>query len=188
VEEDESLTVTLSDAADLDVGAAAVGLTIASNDRAPATLDLHAVDHVRPYGVVQSGNLASLRTSDNSRLVLREQLGTSNPQNSMLESRFVLPPLPTFLQATLVVEAHHSVNTEGDDLLVDWSRNGGPFHPLVTVTKTADNGTAQFKVLPGWITAGDVISLRVRDANRTPGRRQLDTASLDRLFLRLLVP
>jgi hypothetical protein len=188
VEDTEALTVALTEAADLDVGSGTIELTISSDDRAPTNVDLFAVDHVRPYGVVQSGNLASLRSSDNNRIVLREQLGPSSPPNSLLESRFVLPPLPAFLQATLVVEAHHSVNTEGDDLLIDWSRNGGPFHALVTVTKTADNGTAQFKLLPGWINAGDVISLRVRDANRTPGRRQLDTASVDRLFLRLLVP
>jgi hypothetical protein len=189
VEDDETVTVRLVDRGDLDVGASgSATVTVRSDDRAPVSVDLHPVGHQRLFGVVQSGNLAALRSSDNQRLVLREQLGNSNPANSMLESRFVLPTIPTHLQLMVVVEAHHSVNGEGDDVLVDWSRNDGPWRTLVTVTKTADNGTAQFKVLPSWIEAGDVVSLRVRDANRTPGRRQLDTASVDRLFLRALVP
>jgi hypothetical protein len=188
VEDDETLTVTVTEAGDLDVATGSAQLTVESDDRAPVAVDLYPVHHQRLYGVIQSGNLASLRTSDNNRLVLREQLGNSTPANSMLESRFLIPSIPTHLQLSVVVEAHHSVNNEGDDVLVDWSRNDGPWRTLVTVTKTADNGTAQFKLLPGWIQAGDEVSLRVRDANRTPGRRQFDTASVDRLFVRAVVP
>jgi hypothetical protein len=188
-EADESVVVTLTDAGDLDVGPAGTAtVTVTSDDVEWVTQDLYPVSHQRVYGTGIGGGFMALRTSDNQRMTVREELGAGANPNSLLEYRYPLAPLPTFRSLTLVVEANHSANTEGDNLLVDWSRNGGPWHPLVTVTKTADNGTAQFKQLPGWINAGDVVSLRVRDANRTPGRRQLDTAQLDRLFLRAVVP
>lgn len=189
VEADETAVLTLTDRGDYDVGAAgSATITVRSDDPAWVTRDLYPVEQQRVFGTVTGGGLLSLRTSDNVRLSMREELGPSNPPNSLVEFRFRLPTIPVHQQLTLVVEGHHSPNTEGDDLLVDWSRNGGPWHPLVTVTKTADNGTAQFKLLPSWINEGDVVSLRVRDANRTPGRRQLDTAFVDRLFLRAIVP
>jgi hypothetical protein len=189
IEDDETVVLTLRDAGDLDVGPdGSATVTLHSDDVEWVTRDLYAVSQDRPYGVTTAGGLLSLRTSDNQRLVVREELGSGANPNSLLEYRATLAPLPTFRSLTLVVEAHHTVNTEGDDLLVDWSRNGGPWHALVTVTKTADNGTAQFKALPTYIQPGDVVTLRVRDANRTPGRRQLDSAHVDRLFLRAVVP
>jgi hypothetical protein len=187
-EPDETVVLNLTDRGDYDLGSpASATVTIRSDDPATVTRDLFPVAVERTYGTL-GGTLAAMRTSDNQRLTGREELGNSNPPNSLGEIRARLAPLPAHQQLTLVVEGHHSVNTEGDDMLVEWSRNGGPWHPLVTVTKTADNGAAQFKVLPGWINPGDVVSLRIRDANRTPGRRQLDTLAVDRLFLRAVVP
>jgi len=188
-EVDETVRLVVTDGATYDLGSpASATVTIRSDDPATVTRDLYAVDQQVVFGTLTGGGLLALRASDNQRVSVREELGTSTPPNSLAEYRARLAPLPPFQSLTLVVEGHHSANTEGDAMLVDWSRNGGPWHNLVTVTKTSDNGTAQFKMLPGWINPGDVVSLRIRDANRTPGRRQLDTLWVDRLFLRAVVP
>ena len=188
VEGDESVVVDLVDGADHDLGSTATAaVTLHSDDVAWVVRDVHPTAQQRVFGTVTGGTITSLRASDNQRLNLREALSAGGSPTSQVEYRFPFT-VPVFRQLTVVVEAHHSVNSEGDDLLVEWSRNGGPWHTVVTVRKTTDNGTAQFANLPSWVTSGDAVTLRVRDANRTGGRSQLDTLSIDRLFLRATVP
>jgi hypothetical protein len=187
-EADETVVVDLVDGGDHDLGSAAsAAVTLRSDDIEWVTRDFHPTAMTRVLGALQSGGLPALRTSDNQRLVVRETVSAGGNPTSNVEYRFPFS-IPTFRSVTVVVEGHHSVNSEGDDLLVEWSRNGGPWHLIVTVTKTTDNGTAQFANLPSWVVSGDAISLRVRDANRSAGRSHIDTLSVDRLFLRASVP
>jgi len=84
--------------------------------------------------------------------------------------------------AELHVKAHHTANGEGDDFAFAWSADGVTFADLLTVTKTSDDGTYQVAALPP-LAAGD-IQVRVRDTDRTPGRRGLDTIFVDHIFVR----
>ena len=85
---------------------------------------------------------------------------------------------------TFMVEGHHTPNNESDDFLFAYSVNGadGTYHDMFMVTRTRDRGTPQRFVLPPG-TRG-TVHVRVRDTNRSPGRRSVDTLFIDDMRIR----
>ena len=83
---------------------------------------------------------------------------------------------------TFHVEAHHTANSEGDDFVFAYSTSGvdGPFSDMLTISKTADNNATQSFQLPAG-TSGQV-HVRVRDLDRTRGRRVLDSLYVDAMY------
>jgi hypothetical protein len=79
------------------------------------------------------------------------------------------------------VEAHHSGNAEGDDFVFAYSTDNVNFTDLMTVTKTADDGTVQTAILPPG-TDG-TLYIRVQDADRTNKNSALDTLYVDQLYV-----
>ena len=79
------------------------------------------------------------------------------------------------------VEAHHSVNAEGDDFRFAYSPDGVAYTDMLTVTKTADDDTAQTFVLPG--DAAGTVYVRVEDTDRTPGHGGRDRVFVDHMWI-----
>ncbi|MCK5805774.1 MAG: cadherin-like domain-containing protein, partial [Lentisphaeria bacterium] len=82
---------------------------------------------------------------------------------------------------TFYVEAHHTANSEGDDFIFAYSTDGASYTDMVTVTKTTDDNTAQFYVLPG--TLSGTVYVRVLDTDHSQGNRVLDSLYVDALFV-----
>jgi hypothetical protein len=80
---------------------------------------------------------------------------------------------------TFNVKAYHTSNSEGDDFVFACSTDGNNWTNMVTVTKTADDGNFQSYTMPA-NTQGTVY-VRVRDADRTAGRNNLDTIYVDEM-------
>lgn len=182
VEDDESVELTLVDGPAYDLGSpASATVTVRSEDRPPVNRDLHVETESRVSGWAVWGAVASMRTSNNERHNFREAVVNNTSQ---LEYRWTFT-VPANLRLQLLVEAHHSANTEGDDFAVQWNDNG-TWRTMLTVRKLLDNGTTQWGTFPDG-TSG-TVTVRVRDVDRTPGRTELDIVSFDRLHLRALVP
>ena len=129
----------------------------------------------------KQGSFANTQASDNSYEVLTEVVSGGSPNNrySYLEHKWIFPF--TGVDMTLHVEAFHNANIEGDDFIIAGSTDGTNFTDLLTVTKTSDDNTEQVVALNG-MAAGNYY-VRVKDANRTAGRRNLDSFSLDRMYI-----
>jgi hypothetical protein len=82
------------------------------------------------------------------------------------------------------LEANHTLSNETDDMAFEWSTSSsGPWSPLVTVSKTADDNGYQNALLPGSV-GGTQIWVRATDLNRSANATVPDTLSIDRMFVR----
>jgi hypothetical protein len=82
---------------------------------------------------------------------------------------------------TFFVEAHHTVNSEGDDFVFAYSTDDLTYTDMLTVTKTADDNTPQSYPLPA-DTSG-TIYIRVTDTDRSAGNMLLDTIYIDNMYV-----
>jgi hypothetical protein len=129
------------------------------------------------FGTV-SGGLADTYTNDDTYEIITEEVDGS--QISKLEHIWTVNVAADEL-VTFYVEAHHSANSEGDDILFAYSTNSVDYTDMVTVTKTADDNTAQFFVLPSG-TSGTVY-IKAVDLDRTTGNNAADSLFVDALFI-----
>lgn len=129
------------------------------------------------YGAV-SGTLNDILSNDDVYEALSEEQDVS--PTSLLEHEWTFDVYGSEL-VTFYVEAHHTVNSEGDDFVFAYSTNGTDWVDMVTVTKTADDDTAQYYALPSELSG--TVYVRVTDADRTVGNTSLDTLYVDALFI-----
>src|SRR4029078_7111019 len=141
-----------------------------------------ASDAATPSGSISSGSYLDTRTQNDIAEVLIETrtAGTASQRKSMLEHTWSLN-VPAGSFQTFSLDAWHSANAEGDDFVFEYSRDNVSWTPMVTVTKTADNHVLQ--VYPFTQDVTGVISVRVRDLDRTPGRGQTDTLGVDEMYV-----
>jgi hypothetical protein len=83
--------------------------------------------------------------------------------------------------AVFYLEAHHTANSEGDDFAFAYSTNGKKWTTMLTVTKTVDDDTAQFFVLPKGLSG--TLHVRAIDTNRQKRKTNLDTLFVDAMFI-----
>ena len=136
-----------------------------------------ASDESTTYGSILSGSYGSTTAQDDVAEVLKEGLVSSS---SRLEHTWSLSVAAGYNQ-TFYLDAYHSTNSEGDNFVFEYSRDGASWTPMVTVTKTADNDVLQSYAFPQDVTGP--IHVRARDLDRTTGRTKLDTLSIDQMYV-----
>ena len=138
---------------------------------------------VTTSGSVTSGSIADTVSNDDIYEVLTEEESNGKPSSrtSLLEHEWSFSLAGGGTSVVFYVEAHHSANNEGDDFVFAYSTDGVNYTNMVTVTKTADNNTAQWYALPA-NTSGTVY-VNVQDTDRSQGNRQLDSLYVDALFI-----
>ncbi|MCK4564427.1 MAG: hypothetical protein KAU94_07125, partial [Verrucomicrobia bacterium] len=124
-----------------------------------------------------SGTLADVEVNDDTYQAITEVI---NGNTSALEHKWVFNVTGAEL-VTLYVEAHHSANSEGDNFIFAYSTDDVDYTDMVTVAKTADDNTVQYYALPSGLNG--TVYVRVLDADRTDSNTQLDTISVDALFI-----
>ncbi len=124
-----------------------------------------------------SGTLADADLNDNIYQTITE---IDNGSTSALEHKWVFDVTGAEL-VTFYVEAHHSANAEGDDFVFSFSTDDVNYTDMVSITKTSDDNTAQYYALPSSLSG--TVYIRVLDADRTAGNTQLDTISVDAIFI-----
>ncbi len=150
---------------------------------APSDTLAHATGDVPVAGTVV-GTFTNTQASDDSYQSLTEVESSGNPdlRYSFLEHKWAFTVTAT-PYVTFQVEAHHTANAEGDDFVFAYSTSGvdGTYLDMLTVTKTSDDDSLQsFALPPG--TSG-VVHVRVRDTNRDPGNKVLDTLHIDNMHI-----
>ncbi len=141
-----------------------------------------SADYATPLGSIQSGSYVDTQTQNDVAEVLIEGVttGSASQRQSLLEHSWWFN-VDNGTNQTFYLDAWHSANTEGDDFLFEYSRDNVSWTPMVTVTKTADNDILQSYVFTQDITGW--LWVRVRDLDRTPGRSQANTLSVDEMYV-----
>jgi alpha-L-fucosidase len=125
-----------------------------------------------------TGTYANTRVSDDVRQQICE---VSNGAISELEHRWTINVLK-HQKATFFVEAYRSANAEGDDFVFSYSLDGNSWNEMVTVTKTSDDDSLQYFVLPNSVMG--TVHIRVKDTDRSNGNTGLDSVYVDYMFIR----
>jgi hypothetical protein len=151
--------------------------------------DEYPVAQTIDIGAVASGSLAELQESDDSYLVLEERIleeGARPTRHDELIATwaFVLPDCAA--NATLHIEAFHSVTQDDDDFDLSFSENGVDFTYLGTIYETQDTDQALVFPLPDGAT-GDVF-IRVDDTDRAKKHNKLNSLYVDHLMIRFCAP
>jgi hypothetical protein len=150
----------------------------------PLTVSDYPIADIPVSGTVV-GTHVNTRAGDNIYQALTEIESDGNPAKnrfSYLEHKWEFD-VTGGNAVTFIVEAHHTANNESDDFIFACSTNGvnGSYQNMFMVTKTIDNHTKQTFVLPPG-TSG-TVHVRVRDTNRSAGRRTLDTLRIDEMYI-----
>jgi len=177
------------------VGTHAVALTVTDNAGAgasdnvsvtvleqPAAIDDTANSDIIVSGTITSGSYASTVVSDNAYEAIREiRQGNASSGKSLLEHKWTVN-VTGGSDVSFHVEAYRTANSEGDNFVFAYSTDNVTYTNLLTVTKTADDGTLQSAALPSSLSG--TVYIRVQDTDRTKGRTSLDTIYIDRMFIR----
>jgi len=83
---------------------------------------------------------------------------------------------------TLFVKAFQSVSTDSDNFVFAYSTDDQTYTDVLTVSKTADDGSYQSQSLPASLQGR--IYIRVSDTKRVASTGSLDKISIDHLFVR----
>jgi len=137
-----------------------------------------------PVAGTVSGSYTDTQASDDvyESITEVESGGKPSSRYSYLEHKWTIN-VTGGTSVTFYVEAYHTSNSEGDDFVVAYSTTGvdGTYTDMVTVTKTADDDTAQSYGLPS-STSGQV-HIRVKDTDQSQGNRNLDTIYIDQMYI-----
>lgn len=82
---------------------------------------------------------------------------------------------------TFYINAYHTANGEGDDFTFSYSMDNGSYTPMLSVTKTVNDGIYQSCVFPGDV--GGILYIQVQDTDRTQGMRTLDSLYVDHMYI-----
>ncbi|RKY06479.1 MAG: hypothetical protein DRP66_08690, partial [Planctomycetota bacterium] len=134
-----------------------------------------------------SGSYVDTQVSDNGYQSITERESGGKPANrySYLEHKWTIN-VTGGETVTFYVEAYQSAGSDGDNFVFAYSTNDSSYTDMVTVTKTSDDDSYQSYSLPA-ATSGTVY-IRVTDTDQSTGNRNLDTISIDDMFIRSAAP
>jgi L-serine deaminase len=178
-ESNETIEVTLSNPANADLGPNAVHTyTIIEND---GTIDDVANSDVAVAGTV-SGSYADTQSSNDVRESITEIASGGKPSSrySYLEHKWTFD-VSGGASVVFYVEAHKTASTDGDHFVFAYSQDDVTYTDMVTVTKTADDNSCQWYILPN--TLSGTVYVRVKDTDQTAGNQSLDTIYIDHMYI-----
>ena len=146
--------------------------------------DARAVAEETIYGT-PTGTYDDTSASDDVWESVMEELSHGNPslRHSRLEHRWTVD-VPAGGLIEFHVEGYRTNSLDGDDFAFDYSTDGGSsWTPIALVSlPTADNGIDLVGTLPSSLSGS--LQFRVVDTDRNDSNRNLDTVSIDDLFVR----
>ncbi len=146
--------------------------------------DAYPESETTVFGTVV-GSLADALASDDAVEALTEEESSGNPASrfSRLEHRWTVT-VPAGGRLELQVEGFRTASPDSDTFRFEYSTDGGGSFTAVLLQELplGDDDTDRVALLPATLS-GPVI-FRVVDTDREPGNRDLDTVSVDELFVR----
>jgi hypothetical protein len=169
---------------------AASGVASATTDTPPPPppyVDYAASGETLVAGSV-SGNYTSTATDNGAAEAITEVDSGGQPAKrySTLEHRWTFNVASAGISTTLVANAWSSGSTDGDVFNVQYSTNGGTSWSAAFTVSSTSNANVQSFALPG-APSGSIL-VRVVDSNRTAGAREMNTFSVDQLYIQVANP
>ena len=152
----------------------------------PPFVDVVASGETAAAGSV-SGAYTNTHTDNGSAQAITEILSGGKPSSrySLLEHRWSFS-VGSGATVTVFANAWSGGSTDGDSFDFQYSLDGGgSWSPMFNVSSTG-NGNVQSFEIPG--APGGAIQLRVIDTNRVAGAQQLNTVSVDHLYIQVANP
>lgn len=149
----------------------------------PPVSNYAASDYTTQIGSIAAGSYLDTHVEDDLAEALTEAiLAEGKPANRHDE----LSHIWTFNvtggnSVILYVDAFKTASPDGDNFVFAYSTDGIAYVDMLTITKTADDDTYQSYALPNSVEG--IVYVRVRDTDRTAGRRSLDTVYIDCMYI-----
>jgi hypothetical protein len=132
-----------------------------------------------------TGTHSNTFASDDQSQSITEELSSGGPSTrySQLEHQWTIQ-VTGGSQVELHIEGFRTASPDGDDFAFEYSTNGGSSWNATGFPSlpTADPDTDSVGALPSSLSGA--VMIRVTDTNRTGGSQDLDTVSIDELFIR----
>lgn len=175
IEGNETVVLTLASNAAYTIGVSSSGtVTIADDDGSGSTID-RSVTSSTSQGT-SSGNHINTHISDGVYQTLTEE-GYAGNKRSRLSHEWTFN-VTGGSNVTFFVEAHH--NSGAENFRFEYSLDGVTWLTMVTVTKTADDNTAQSFALPSGISG--TVFVRAMDTDRSRNESSLDSLFVDDMY------
>jgi len=149
-----------------------------------AVSDARATADLSVHGDSPGSYVDTLASDDTFQTITEEETG-GNPSSrfSQLEHRWEFA-VATGSRSELHVEGHRTPSPDGDDFEFEFSVDGGNVWNAISLGSLplVDDDHDQVVLLPS--AASGSVMIRVIDTDRTPGNRDLDSVSIDEIFLR----
>jgi hypothetical protein len=158
-----------------------------SNTASATTPERGPVDQVAtgeiPGSGTATGTAADTHAADGVYQTLREEETKGRPasRTSLLEWKWTFD-VQAGSSVTFSVKAYKVPSSEAEAFTFAYSTDNTSYFDLLTVSRTADDGTYQSASLPS--TVSGRVYLRVRDTQRAAGQRVLDSLRVDHMFIR----
>ena len=81
------------------------------------------------------------------------------------------------------LEAYHTANSEGDDVLFSYSMDDVTYTDMFTLTKTSDDDSVMSFIFPAAIAG--TLYVRAVDTDQTPGNDLQDDLFVDQMYVEL---
>lgn len=148
--------------------------------------DVHAESETNVYGTV-TGDYLNTGASDGTIEAIEEESTSGNPSTriSRLEHRWTFT-VPSGSRVEFHVVGSRTASPDGDDFIFEYSTDSGTTWNPVTVGSLplTEDTIDLVSDLPSELTG--VVLIRVVDTDRSPGNTDLDTLSIDELFVRIV--
>ena len=177
-ESDETVEVTLSNPSNATLGANTVHTYTIVDNEGPGQ-DFANAD-IPVTGDVSGSYLDTQASDDVYESITEVRVGNPAKGFSALEHVWTID-VTGGLAVTFYVEAHKTVSSDGDDFVFAYSEDDDTYIDMVTVTKTADDDTAQSYVLPSSLVG--TVYIRVTDTDHTQGNQAMDTIYVDQMYI-----
>jgi len=144
--------------------------------------DAHAASETAVLGTV-TNSFTETTATDDAIEVVEEELSGGNPANqfSQLEHQWTIDVAPGS-RIEFHVEGFRTSSADGDDFIFEYWDGGSWVAVAMSSLPFADADTDLIGLLPSTISGP--LLVRVVDTNRDPGNQDLDTVSIDELFVR----
>lgn len=110
----------------------------------------------------------------------RESGGKPANRHSFLEHRWTFTVMAG-TSVSLQIRAWHTANSEGDDFELAWSTDDASYTSVGILADTSASAAPLTFPLPSSLSG--TVFLRVQDLDRSKGNNQLDTLSVDQIFI-----
>jgi len=144
--------------------------------------NLATSDYITTEGSIVSGGFIDTHYIDGifEELIESESVGKPSDRTTQLNHIWTFN-IANGSGYVFYLNAHHSLNVEGDNFAVSYSKNNSFYTLMTTVTKTTQDELYQVYVFPEDVSGA--LYIQIKDTDRTRGNSALDRVFIDHMYV-----